>query len=151
MIKVYINLPLQPVKGRQNLKRNCMLKIQGCLTKRLMLISWTHLSASGDMIQSGNPGRVELISSSRMRGYTEVPQEGNESGQQEERPLKVSKIFSDYNSTGFRKCLTLFDLAFFFFQLTAFSDSSFTELKVSIFKPGTIGWILTVFPQWPGG
>lgn len=58
-----------------------MLKIQGCLTKRLMLISWTHLSASGDMIQSGNPGRVELISSSRMRGYTEVPQEGNESGQ----------------------------------------------------------------------
>ena len=87
---------------------------------------------------------------SRMSGYTKVPQEGKESGQEEERPLRVSKIFSDYNSTGFRKCVTLFDLAIFFFQLTTFSDSSFTELEVSIFKCGTIGWILTVFPQWPG-
>jgi len=50
------------------------------------------LSASGDMIQSGNPGRVELIfwkngrrsfmeTGSRMSGYTEVPQEGKESGE----------------------------------------------------------------------
>ena len=79
------------------------------------------------MIQSGNPGRVELISwengrrsfmetGSRMSGYTKVPQEGKESGQEEERPLRVSKIFSDYNSTGFRKCVTLFDLAIFFFN-----------------------------------
>lgn len=92
MIKVYINLPLQPKKGRQNLKKNWMFKIQGCLTKRLMLISWTHLSVPGDMIQSGNPGRVELISwengrgsfmetSSRLSGYTEGPREGKESGQ----------------------------------------------------------------------
>lgn len=53
---------------------------------------------------------------SRMSGYTEVPQEGKESGEQEERPLTVSKIFSDYNSTGFRKCVTLLDLAILFFN-----------------------------------
>ena len=61
--------------------------------------------------------------------------------------LKVSRVFSDYNSMGIIKYLIIFDLPNFFSWPLSLRTPSLVP-EVSIFICGTKGWILIGFLQW---